>query len=69
MPVIIENISPHDLPDNVEHDYRLRINGTVIATFRHVRNAGLSECLRQAANAADASTAEWVKAQTREQES
>jgi len=67
MPVIIENISPRDLPDNVKHDYRLRINGTVIATFQHVRNAGLSECLRQAANAADASTAEWIKAQTREQ--
>lgn len=52
MPVIIENISPHDRPDSEPHDYRLRINGKVIAHFRHVRERGLAECLRAAANAA-----------------
>jgi len=54
MPVIIENISPHDRPDSQPHDYRLRINAKLITNFQHVRDRGLAECLRAAADAVDA---------------
>ena len=54
MPVIIENISPRDRPNSQPHDYRLRINAKLITNFRHVRDRGLAECLRAAADAVDA---------------
>ena len=53
MPVIIENLSPPGLPDDQFHFYRVRVNGDVIAHFRHRRSDGLAECLRVAADYVD----------------
>lgn len=35
------------------HHYRVQINDTLICEFDHVREDGLAECLRKAANAVD----------------
>jgi len=53
MPVIIENHSPREVPDDQPHRYRLLINRKHIAWFYHRRDEGLAMCLRRAADAAD----------------
>lgn len=53
MPVIIENHSPRNLPDDAEHSYLLKINAKHITWFRHRRDEGLAECLRRAAEAVE----------------
>ena len=52
MSVIITNVSKHDGLDGLS-DYVLMINRTEIARFQHDRRAGLAECLRKAADAAE----------------
>jgi hypothetical protein len=37
------------------HGYKVQINDRVICTFEHVRESGLAECLRRAADAVEAS--------------
>lgn len=54
MPVVIENLSPPETPDDQPHQYRLRINRNEVVQFRHRRDEGLAECLRRAADAVDA---------------
>lgn len=58
MPVIIENFSSPEKPDDQLHSYRLRINSQQIARFKHRRNEGLAECLRRAADAVEAAGAD-----------
>lgn len=57
--IAIVNISKHNSPFGW-HDYELRINSNVIATFRHKREDGLTKCLELAAKAAE--KAKWMKA-------
>lgn len=57
--IVIVNISKHRGPWG-EHEYELRINATVIATFRHKREEGLTVCLKKAAAAAE--RAKWEEA-------
>lgn len=52
MSVIITNITKHNKPTG-EHSYVLKINATEIARFTHVRENGLAECLRKAADAVE----------------
>ena len=52
MSVIITNVSKHDDVAG-PNDYVLRINYREIARFSHIRNQGLAECLRRAAEAAE----------------
>ena len=54
MSIIITNVSEHDDLEG-ENDYVLRINSREIARFKHIRKDGLAECLRRAADAAEAS--------------
>lgn len=54
MPVIIENLSPRSLPDDQDHEYRLRVNEREIVRFKHRRNEGLALCLHLAAQAVQA---------------
>lgn len=65
MPVIIENLSPPDLPDDATHEYRLRLNMAEIVRFSHRRDEGLAECLRRAAEAVDAAGETRVVFRTR----
>jgi hypothetical protein len=51
--IIIQNISEYDGPGSLSN-YVLRIDDTTIAYFQHDRTAGLGQCLRRAADAADA---------------
>ena len=54
MPIIIENISIHAHAEGI-NQYRLRINEKLIVEFEHDRSYnGLSQCLRDAAEAVDA---------------
>lgn len=50
----IVNVSPEDAPITGEHDYHLKINNRVMCSFKHDRQQnGLSQCLRDAADAFD----------------
>ena len=52
--IAIVNIGPHDDPDPTGwRNYEVRINHEVIATFKHKREHGLSQCLRMAAAAVE----------------
>ena len=52
MPIIIENIT--DVPTSKgSNKYRIRVNQKVIAEFYHMREEGISECLRRAAEACE----------------
>ena len=52
MPIIIENIT--DVPTSKgSNKYRIRVNEKVIAEFNHIREEGISECLRRAAEACE----------------
>ena len=56
MSVIIQNISPEGGPVTGLNRYRVRINQTVICEFEHDRQVnGLAQCLRDAADAVEAS--------------
>lgn len=57
--IAIVNISTHPQPFGW-HEYELRINAKVIATFRHKREEGLTKCLERAAEAAE--KAKWMEA-------
>jgi hypothetical protein len=60
MAVIIQNVS--EGPMTGLQQYIVRINSDpVVATFEHIREDGLAECLRKAADAVEA-----VSAATRE---
>ena len=52
MGVIIQNVTEHSKPTGI-HDYVLRINAEEICRFQHLRESGLAECLRCAADAVD----------------
>lgn len=52
MSIIIQNIDDNPRLDG-NHRYQLRINDSVIAEFDHLREEGLSVCLRKAADAAE----------------
>lgn len=59
MSVIITNITRANDPDapflpTGKHDYVLKINQNEIVRFSHIRERGLSQCLRDAADAYDA---------------
>jgi len=56
--IAIVNISTHTSPFGW-HEYELRINAKVIATFRHKREDGLAKCLECAAEAAE--KAKWLE--------
>lgn len=50
----IVNVSPEDTPIFGIHQYEVRINEKVIATFDHERKPdGAAQCLRDAADAVD----------------
>jgi hypothetical protein len=52
MPIIIENIT--DVPTSQgSNQYRIRVNQKVIAEFSHMREQGIAECLRRAAEACE----------------
>ena len=50
--IAIVNVYTHNSPFGW-HEYELRINTKVIATFRHKREEGLTKCLERAAEAAE----------------
>lgn len=52
MSVIITNITEHPKTYG-EHSYVLKINEREVARFTHIRERGLAECLRKAADAAE----------------
>ena len=52
MAVIIQNVSSHSSPFG-EHEYEVRINTKVVATFTHKREEGLTVCLRKAMEAVE----------------
>ena len=55
MSIIIQNISP-DAPLFGKNRYRVRINDRMICEFDHDRQiSGLAQCLRDAADAVEAS--------------
>lgn len=47
--IAIVNIGPHTRDTGGLRSYEVRINGRVIATFKHYRCDGLATCLRLAA--------------------
>lgn len=50
--IAIVNVGPHNNPDlGGERNYEVRINHTVITTFKHKRRDGLATCLSLAADA------------------
>lgn len=51
--IAIVNVTEEPTPTGV-NKYEIRINRDVVATFDHVREDGLAECLRKAARAVDA---------------
>ncbi len=54
MAVVIQNVTEGERPDSEPHDYVVRINNQMpIARFQHIRDEGLSTCLRKAADAVD----------------
>jgi len=54
MSITIENITQYHLTEGLNR-YRLRIDDNLIVEFEHVRSFnGLSQCLRDAADAVDA---------------
>ncbi|GGD43042.1 hypothetical protein [Aureimonas glaciei] len=53
MKIIIQNISEFDGAGSLSN-YVLRIDDMTISYFQHDRTAGLGQCLRSAADAADA---------------
>ena len=56
MSIIIQNISAESAPMTGPNRYRVRINQTVICEFEHYRQVnGLAQCLRDAADAVEAS--------------
>jgi hypothetical protein len=57
--IAIVNVSTNNSPIGW-HEYELRINSKVIATFRHKREEGLTKCLERAAVAAE--KAKWMEA-------
>lgn len=58
MSVVITNVSKHNDLTGV-NQYVVRINaGPVLARFEHVREEGLAECLRRAAEAVRAAMEE-----------
>ena len=53
--ISIVNVSDEDAPLKGINEYELRVNNKVICTFEHNRSfRGLSQCLRDAADAYDA---------------
>ena len=60
MSITITNVSPRDRPDDVKHDYELRVGQDVIR-FQHRRDLGLSAWLRRAAEAAEVFEAKSAK--------
>lgn len=59
--IAIVNVSA-DLEPLGWHDYELRINAKVVASFRHRREDGLSVCLDRAAKAAEKAERSEIKA-------
>lgn len=57
--IAIVNIS-NELKPFGPHEYELRINQDVIATFTHNREESLSKCLMEASKSAE--KAKWMKA-------
>jgi len=52
--IAIVNVGPHDDPNLLgERSYEVRINRSIIATFRHRRGDGLGACLLAAAKAVE----------------
>jgi len=61
--IAIVNVSPKTNPLEGIDDYEVRINRKLICKFKHYRKAdGLAQCLRDAADAVDASKTERLKA-------
>jgi len=56
MAIIIQNVSQH-VSMCGWHDYEIRINDVVKASFRHKREEGLTVCLRKAMEAVE--RAKW----------
>lgn len=54
MALWIQNVTPDDRPDTEPHEYLVKVNHKVLASFRHVRAEGAAECFRRAAEALDA---------------
>ena len=55
MSIVIQNVSSDDAPMRGDNNYLIRINNSVICNFKHDRKpGGLSQCLRDAADAVDA---------------
>lgn len=54
--IAIVNVSKHNSSFGI-HQYELRINQKVIASFEHKREDGLAVCLQKAAKAAE--EAKW----------
>jgi hypothetical protein len=52
MSIIITNNGDVKTPDGI-HEYTLRINRDYVCSFKHLRERGLSACLRAAADAND----------------
>lgn len=52
--IAIVNVSPEGTDPMGVNEYELRINREVIARFTHRRSMPLHECLRRAADAAEA---------------
>ena len=57
--IAIVNVSETQYPIGW-HNYELRINKKVIATFTHKREEGLTKCLERAAEAVE--KAKWMEA-------
>ena len=60
--IAIVNVSPKTNPLEGIDDYEVRINRKLICKFKHYRKVdGLAQCLRDAADAVDASKTERLK--------
>jgi len=60
--IAVVNMGPHDDPDRLGwRTYEVRINATVVCTFRHRRADGLGRCLLAASKAVERQR--WAEAE------